>query len=140
MPLTFFSLSFSVAAQQCPISYPKSDRAQIRQEFLLISQVIERLHELATQSAEKEYFSLGEKLAQDQEYQALVRIISTRGSNPEFPYEKKGRKFLDFVVDPGYLGLSGTKVYGSTISEARANAFVSSRSAIVALRRLWECY
>jgi hypothetical protein len=138
--ILFCTLLKVAEAQTCPISYPKSDRAQIRTEFILISQVIERLHELANQSAEIDFFSRSMKLAQNQEYQALVRIIDSRGSNPEYPYAKKGRKFLDYVVDPTYLGLSGTGLDGLDVSEARGNAFVASRSSVVALRRLWECY
>lgn len=134
--LFFTSVSW---AQSCPFDYTNKDEAYVKAQFDQITDVLNRLHELAVMANEYDLAPQTQRAALNAEYQALLTYINTAGDGPHSQVKKKTKVFLSNVVDSSYLDLTGTTIDASTKEEAVSNAYLAITATHQGLAKLWRC-
>lgn len=119
--LAFFG---EASAQSCSVGYDRSERARVQASDTRVDRYLARMAELAELSASGA-FSLTHLTALDYEFQALMTALRAEGDRNRPRLSVRANTFLNEILDPDYLGLSGLSIRGNTIEASQQLARIA---------------
>jgi hypothetical protein len=137
----------AVSAHSCPMPYAKQDANEIRFGLGSIYSTISRLHELALQAAANE-FSLSQRQALNNEYQALTAAITRIGDTADFADPRffpkvrlrpRSKEWFATVVDSNFLHFTDTTLLGPDLTTAKSNAVNAARLTASSFLQIFHC-
>jgi hypothetical protein len=146
-----FYTSFAFA-QTCP-HYAATDRDTVRKFFssvvpgynyLGVNGVLSRMANIAyLASLPQPLVQMGlktQRQAFENEYQALVALLSELGDPLKLSIRPRTRAFIAEVVNSNHLGLDSTTLSGASDEEAQKHSENASAAAGFAMKKLWACF
>ncbi len=120
----------------CGMPYAKTDRSALKIHLdsnVQILQFLQRLSYLATFS-QFETLSSPQRLALNNEFQAVLMEITVRGASPVLGFKPRTNAWLNRIIDSQFLGLQGLDITNP------ASAAIAEQATRNASSRFLLCY
>lgn len=131
-----------LATKRC-LKYATVDRPVLKSILLNTAQILNRMNEFAYFLSYPQPYvqiNLTQRLAFNNELQALLHEITRLGSELPPNLRPITRTFIQHTVNTDYLSLTGTTVSGATDAEAQANSEILNTATTDGVHKLWECF